>query len=201
MTSGQVLSTQCCQWVQPLGQRRWDGFPFGLGKMSSTDRSSSLGGSRSLTASMSSTSTSCLVPMQSSSPWPQASCYSCLWVSLPLSRGLLIRGRMSGRLAAHPSVLPHFGTCCTSACPQLSLGFSCSSLKATGRHPSGPAEIQALGQGGQPPLSCPALSSSSLFTPQPRPLLSPLHLLLLLWVGDCLPHDSVLNSSTGAALG
>lgn len=112
MPSGQVLSTQCCQRVQPLGQRRWDGFPFGLGKMSSTDRSSSLGGSRSLTASMSSTSTSCLVPMQSSSLWPQASCYSCLWVSLPLSRGLLIRGRVSGRLATHPSVLPHSGTCC-----------------------------------------------------------------------------------------
>lgn len=206
MPSGQVLSTQCCQRVQPLGQRRWDGFPFGLGKMSSTDRSSSLGGSRSLTASMSSTSTSCLVPMQSSSLWPQASCYSCLWVSLPLSRGLLIRGRVSGRLATHPSVLP-FHTpalaviCLEAACPQLSLGFSCSSLKATGGHPSGPAEIQALGQGGQPPLSCPALSSSSLFTPQPRPLLSPLHLLLLLWVGDCLPHDGVLSSSTGAALG
>ncbi|XP_037060459.1 dolichol phosphate-mannose biosynthesis regulatory protein isoform X2 [Peromyscus leucopus] len=50
---------QCCLSVRSWRSRTWM--------------------SRSLTASMSSTSTSCLEPMQSSSPWPQASCYSCLW--------------------------------------------------------------------------------------------------------------------------
>ena len=52
-----------------------------LSKAGNTHQSSALDASRSSTASMLSTSTSCLEPMLLPSPWLLASCCSCVWVS------------------------------------------------------------------------------------------------------------------------
>lgn len=149
-------------------------------------RALALGASRSLTASMSSTSTSCPAPMLSSSHWSQASCCSYLWVSLPFSKGLLIWGKLSGRLATFThedaSTLWHLLRVFLS--PTLPKVFLFLLKGYIGRNPSGVLGASGLG-GLRTCLPVPVPASSSLFTPQsPTPFL-PWHMTASA-VGDCV---------------
>lgn len=107
----------------------------GLGKARSTHQSSVLDTSRSSTASMSSTSTSCPERMLSPSPWPLASCCSCLWVS---HHSLHAEQRVweclqPSPIREHASTLYHLlYTCLRPLAPNLPRppGFSCSSFQA-----------------------------------------------------------------------
>ena len=109
----------------------------GLGKTRNAHQSSALDTSRSLTASMSSTSTSCPGPTLSPSHWPLASCCSCLWVSyhsLNAEQGVCWELPQPSPIPEHASPFCQLLSTClrllaAPPSPSYPLGFSCSSFK------------------------------------------------------------------------
>lgn len=178
MLSRRDLSTQCCQW-------EGGGFPLGLGEVSPTHQSSCPW---------------CQPFIDSQHVIHKYFLPRAYAVLLPLAAGLLLLlfvgkssvlqrppdlWQVSGRLAPFAPertsrLWPLLNICLESPGTQVSLGFSCSFLKATGRSPSGhvPSVAGSWGNEDMSPLSCPSL----IFIVS-VPASSPWHLLRLCGLG------------------